>query len=138
MIHLAIRYFDGWNLADNITGNINNPIFICKNLNPSDCAFNGTRRGMKEVAIFVDPAWDQASFDTDPRVGFVTFSRYTDRYQRLLPVGACSVIGVDCVPLVLKNVPVGYAAIKLAIWKPVPIIDREYDCPQGGCISFPN
>lgn len=135
LIHLAIRIFDGWNLLD--TSNVNNPVFICTQISPSNCTYNGTLRGMKEVDVYIDPNWDQASFDTDSRPGFVTMTRFTDRYQRLRPIGACSVIGVDCVPLVLTNVPVGYAAIKLKIQEPVPGIDREYQTP-GVQISFPN
>lgn len=136
LFHLAIRIFDGWNLLD--TSNVNNPVFICTQISPSNCEYNGTLRGMKEVAVWVDPAWDQASFDKDNRPGFVTLSLFTDRYQRLRPSGACTAIGVDCVPLVLTNAPVGYASIKLKIQEPVPGIDREYDCPGGGCISYPN
>jgi hypothetical protein len=136
LFHLAIRVFDGWNLLDR--SNIYNPVFICSQLAPSNCNYNGTYRGMKEVAVYVPVEWDQSSFDTDQRMGFVTLTRYTDRYQRLRPEGECTSISVDCVPLVLTNVPIGYASIKLKIQEPVPGIDREYDCPQGGCISFPN
>jgi hypothetical protein len=136
LFHIAIRIFDGWNLLD--TSNVNNPVFICTQISPSNCEYNGTLRGMKEVAVWIDPAWDQASFDQDSRPGFVTMSSFTDRYQRLRPAGACTSIGVDCVPLVLTNAPVGYASIKLKIQEPVPGIDREYDCPGGGCISHPN
>lgn len=136
LIHLAIRVFDGWNLLDRT--NVNNPVFICSQISPSNCRFNGSHRGMKEVALYIRPDWDQQSYDTDRRIGFVSFSRWTDRYQRLRPLGACSAVSVDCVPMVLEGAPVGFAAIKLEIQAVQPGIDREYDCPQGGCISFPN
>lgn len=135
LFHLAIRIFDGWNLAD--TTNITNPIFICSQISPSNCPYNGTLRGVKEVAVYVPIEWDQSSFDTDTRIGFVTLNRFTDRYQRLRPIGACTAIGVDCVPLVLTNAPIGYASIKLNIPAIVPGIDREYQ-PAGVPIYFPN
>lgn len=136
LFHIAIRIFDGWNLADKT--NINNPVFICTQISPSNCDYNGSYRGMKEVQFWIDPAWDGAAFDTDSRAGYVSMSRWTDRYQRLRPIGACSVISVDCVPLILTGVPVNYASVKLRISAPEKGIDREYDCPQGGCIYFPN
>jgi hypothetical protein len=136
LIHLAVRVFDGWNLLDRT--NVNNPVFICSQISPSNCRFNGSHRGMKEVAIFIPQSWDQSAEDTDRRLGFVSWVRWTDRYQRLQPSGTCSAIGVDCVPFVLEGAPVSFAAIKTEIQSVQPGIDREFDCPQGGCISFPN
>lgn len=136
LFHLAVRIFDGWNLLDRT--NVNNPVFICSQISPSNCKYNGSLRGMKEVAWFIPQSWDGASSDTDTRAGYVSMSGWTDRYQRLRHAGACSAIGVDCVPLSLSGVPVSFAAIKLEIQDVQTGIDREYDCPQGGCISFPN
>lgn len=134
LFHIAIRYFDGWNLLD--VNDIYNPIFICSQISPSNCRFNNTLRGAKEVQAWVDPAWDGAPFDTDARPGYVSMVRYTDVYQRLS--GSCTSQSAVCVPLVLQNMPVGYASVKLNISTVEPGVDREYDCPGGGCVKFPN
>jgi hypothetical protein len=135
LFHIAIRLWDGWNLLD--ASNINNPIFICTQIAPANCLYDGTKRGMKEAQFWTDSNHDQKPYDTDSRVGYVSLNQFTDRYQRFLPPGTCTAIGVDCVPFVLEGAAVGFAGLQTQVGLFQPGIDRDY-CPDGCGINFPN
>jgi hypothetical protein len=70
--------------------------------NPVGCQANNTTGQVHQVFGNVPEAWDTLDGEADGRV---TYAGYTDRYGRI--VQGCSEIGLDCVPLLLNNVPVG-------------------------------
>lgn len=135
-VHIAIRSFDSFALL-RPAPNVNSPNYICPKLMPANCTYNGATRSLKELAIWIKPSWDSLDGVKD---GYVTYSGYTDRWQRMRPEGACSQIGVDCIPIMMENVPVGYAASRYN----VGLLGKDvtdYDvCAKAGfwCISFPN
>ena len=49
---------------------------------------------------------DNSSRDTDSRAGFVSYQGYTDRQGNI--VTGCTAPALDCVPLFISGVPVGY------------------------------
>jgi hypothetical protein len=99
--------------------------------------YDGSTRSLKEVAIWIDPACDSLDGAKD---GYVTYSGYTDRWHRMRPAGACSSIGLDCILIVMQNVPISYAASSHNPGKLESDV-TDYDvCAKAGfwCISFPN
>jgi hypothetical protein len=134
-VHILIRNFDTFALLN--PENVNNPYYICSQQMPANCTYNGSTRSLKETTIWIDPAWDTLDGARD---SYVTYNGYTDRWQRMQPAGACNGISVDCIPIMMQNVPIGFAdafhhAGRLASDA------TDYDvCARAGfwCISFPN
>ena len=134
-VHILIRSFDSFALLN--AGNVNNPYYICSQQVPANCTYNGSTRSLKETHVWIDPAWDTLDGKKD---GYVTYTGWTDRWQRMRPAGACSSIGLDCIPIMMQNVPIGFAATS---HNPGPLTSdaTDYDvCAKAGfwCISFPN
>jgi hypothetical protein len=118
---------DGWLLINPTTPNV--PVFICRD---GSCGYNGSLIGLEEIAVQVLQSW-QAGGN-----GFVTLNGWSDRWGNPRFDGSCSSISMDCVPLVLQHVPVGYAASKH--FGCLCSREREYDISPAGehWIEFPN
>jgi hypothetical protein len=87
--------------------------------------------------VWIDPAWDTLDGVSD---GYVTYNGYTDRWQRMRPAGACTGISLDCIPIMMQNVPIGFAeALHHAGRLGSDVTDYDV-CARAGfwCISFPN
>jgi len=65
-----------------------------------DCTSNNSRARLHGLILYLD----SPVFDLDGN-GIINFSGYADRYGNV--VQGCTVPGVNCVPLVIDNVPVG-------------------------------
>ena len=92
---------DGWLLI--YPNNVNVPVFICRD---GSCAYNASLIGLEEIAVRALQSWQPNGG------GFVTPNGWTDRWGNPRFDGVCTAVSVDCVPLVLQHVPVGYAASK--------------------------
>ena len=77
---------------------------ICTDDAP-DCLNRGQDRWISAILIDLNRPWTRwADADND---GIANWSGYTDRYGQRQPDGTCTAAGLDCVPLVIYNVPVG-------------------------------
>jgi len=101
--HFLVQVGDSWNLVD--TQNPNIIHWICKD--QPGCAYNGSLTGANEIGFLVLQDWQSDGN------GFVTLTGYTDRWGNPRLDGSCTTVSVDCVPLVLEHVPVGYAASRM-------------------------
>ena len=95
-VRFAFRIFDSWGLID--PANPNNPHWLCRD---GSCAYNASWHALNELTAFIPQAWDT---DGD---GLANFEGFTNRYGQV--VTGCTASGLDCVPLSVVNVPVGYA-----------------------------
>lgn len=69
------------------------------------CTANGSWLETHLVPIRVPAELDGRDGKRD---GLVTFRGHTDRYGNLRPASACPRVSLDCIPLVLEHMPVGY------------------------------
>lgn len=107
-------------------------MFVCGGevFNPDGCRFNNSSATIHEVVGDIPAAWDGASFDTDPRVGRVSFTGFVDRFGTLLTALECQVAGGNCHPIVLVSAFVGKYSSELSAEKvsnPTPENTRERD-----------
>lgn len=70
-----------------------------------NCRLNGTEVAMFMGFTIVPQSWDNSAMDTNPISGIVTMNAWTNSKQEI--VNGCTVGGFDCVPLILKDMPVG-------------------------------
>jgi hypothetical protein len=80
--------------------------YTCYGLVPADrCFTNGTRLRPHLIGLNMVTRWDDM-IDADGD-GVVNWEGYADRYGQLLS-SPCSPYGVDCVPVVFRNLRSGY------------------------------
>ena len=72
----------------------------------ADCLNRGHDRWISAILIDLSSPWARGWADEDGD-GVANWSGYTDRYGVKRAEGECTEIGLDCVPLVVSNVPVG-------------------------------
>lgn len=105
--------------------------FICGGViyNPVGCRWNNSTTTIHEIAGIIPSSWDNLSgFDTDPRVGRITASGYTNQYGAL--DATCTTAGGACYPIVLVNAFVGKYSSELSAGKvsnPTPLDTPERD-----------
>lgn len=91
--------FDDWQGVD--ASNPSRVDLLCDPAN-SPCRFNSSEHG-----LFT--AWAYVPFELDnDGDGFVSYIGFTDRMGNI--VQGCAAPAMDCVPLLINNAPVGYAA----------------------------
>lgn len=78
---------------------------------PVNCRNNGSTFRPTGIKINIPAAWDGATFDSDPRPGRVTAELWTDRFGAL--VEGCVIQDLDCVPLILRSMFVGFTGMGL-------------------------
>lgn len=72
------------------------------------CRYNNSAIMVHEVAGDVPAAWDNLDgFDTDPRLGRVSFTGFVSRFGMPVAPGACSIPGMGCNVVKMVNAYVG-------------------------------
>jgi hypothetical protein len=105
--------------------------FVCGGVtyNPAGCRYNNTTTTIHEIAGDIPAAWDGlANFDTDPRVGRVTFTGFVTATGALAPT--CTTAGGSCYPIKLVNAFVGRYSSEISVNKvsnPTPLDTPERD-----------
>jgi hypothetical protein len=121
---------DAFTLVD--TQNPNTVRWIC--YGEPGCEYNGSLIGVNEIGVRVLQNW-QAGGN-----GRVTLNGYTDRWGNPRFDGVCNAVGIDCVPFVLENAPVGVAAsqsnygCRCDVWE----YDIYFSGKTSGWIKHPN
>lgn len=102
--NLGLR-FEMWGPVD--PNNLSRELTYCEleSARRSECRWNGSWLEVHLVPIRVPAELDSRDGKRD---GLVTFRGFADRYGKLRPRGACRRAGLDCVPLRLEQMPVGY------------------------------
>jgi hypothetical protein len=125
---VAVQFEDMWGLI-NRDGNPEPVHLFCEDL--TDCTNNGSKVQPHVIGAGIMGRYRRL---VDPdRNGYADFNGYINRYG--VPVTGCTTPGLDCVPLVLEHVPLGY----LFQYRGTA---REYDLYFGGepsgWIEYPN
>jgi hypothetical protein len=97
------------------------------------CKLNGSKMNPHVVSFHLSSDWDELDGIKD---GKLTYTGYTDRYGQLAP--NCTAPALDCVPLILKNVPVNVHVHYRADTHDYPEVDYDIS-PEGAYwIEYPN
>jgi hypothetical protein len=120
-----VRVWDSWGVMN--TSNLNQPRFFCRD---GACDFNASRHSLNEISARIPAAWDSNSD------GLANFQGYTNRHGHL--ASGCTAPGLDCVPLSVENVPVGYAHFADPGNGSDGIVEYDTSPPGQRWIRFPN
>ena len=102
---LAIHASDDWQ-GVNASNPTEDAIVCDPKTNP--CRFNNSEHLPATVWTRIKPELDNTSIDKDSRAGFFSYKGYTKRTGDF--VDGCTNVGLDCVPVEITGVPVGYGS----------------------------
>lgn len=125
---VVVQFEDMWGLI-NRDGDASDLHFFCDDL--TQCTNNGSKVQVHLIGAGILGRYRQ-QVDPDGD-GYADYNGYMDRYGVL--VEGCTEIGLDCVPLILEHVPLGY---RYQYRGDAREYDIYFDGEPSGWIDYPN